>query len=214
MSLDLHLLGESAIRQIQQDPASRPAFSLLIGHCLQMWPEAIGALEVHEPPEWLAEGFRVGDQQDLHLLRALAVAGETRPADSLASLTEADLLAVIEAFYAQEDQATRFPHLIHHADDSGFYVPFDLPHPLAIEGVPPGAEADEVLSVASSSALLAELDAVNAWLQCPGDVGQLGEEAFTAWAAGQRWPTVAYVWGVLRGFARESLACSGFIQLG
>jgi hypothetical protein len=25
---------------------------------------------------------------------------------------------------------------------------------------------------------------------------------------------VAYVWGVLRGFARESLACSGFIQLG
>lgn len=213
MSLDLHLLGESAIRQIQQDPASRPAFSLLIGHGLQMFPEALGALEVHEPPDWLADGFRVGVRQDLHLLRALAVAAETRPADRLAILTEADLLAVIEAFYAQDDQATRFPHLVHHADDSGFYVPFDLPHPLAIEGVPPGGDAEIVLSVASSSALLVELDELNAWLQCPGDAGELGDEAFTDMTMRHRWPTVAYVWGVLHGFARESLACSGFIEL-
>lgn len=219
MTLDIHLLGAGALRQLQHDPAAEPDFALLIGTCLQLFPEQIAGLTVDEVPEVVDGGFRVGDWRDLHLLRGLALASEQLPTGELASLSEADLEARIEAFYAQADQATAFPHLIHHADDSGFYLPFALEQPFSFEGLAPGddpaREGEVTVSVASSLGLLQELDRLNAVLALPGDVGELGDEdAFIALAEAHRWPTVAWVWGVLHLFARLSVQGSSFIKFG
>jgi hypothetical protein len=210
MGLDVVMLGKEALVGMKADRTSEPELALVVGFCVRNIPEA-AKIDVKEISELVRDGHRVGNYSDLHILRGLAVTRESAPA-ALESKSESDLNSAIESFYQQENQTTGYRHLINHADDSGFYVPLELPEPIAIEGIPPGEDEKVTLSLGSSPALLRELDVLNEVLGLPGDIGDLGEEEFVRVTESHRWPVAAYVWGVLHLYARESVATSSFIQ--
>ena len=210
MGLDVVMLGSPTLREMKADPAAEPDFRMLILYCAKEYPQA-GTVDIKDPAEVVSEGHQVGAYSDLHILRGLALASE-QSADKLDDMTENDLAAIAEKFYAKPQDETAYPNLINHPDDSGYYVPFELPSPMVIEGIPRGYDEKVSITFGSSVGLLAELERVNHLLQLPGDLGELGADAFTALAEKHRWPTAAYVWGVLRLYARESLERPGFIQ--
>jgi len=170
-----------------------------------------GAREVSigETPELLADGHRLGSYSALHVLRGLAVWHER--GKPLADATEAAFYDTSRAYYEQVAQgpASRFQHLINHSDCDGYYVPYSIPGPLLLNYTPPEDDEDsdgpQQLSVGSSLGLLRELDELAPLLALAGDLGELGEADFGAAADAHRWPTAAWVWGVLHCYARESV---------
>lgn len=210
MGLDVVMLGSPTLKAMKADPSVEPELRMLIQYCVKQFPEA-RTMDIKVPAEVVKDGHRIGGYSDLHMLRGLAVAIDRSP-DTVAGLAESDLESIAESFYASANPNTDFPHLIHHPDDSGFYVPFALPAPFVIQGVPRGYDEKISITFGSSVALLDELDRLNGALGLPGDLGEVGEEAFEALAAKHRWPTAAQVWGVLRLYARESVERPGFIQ--
>lgn len=65
--------------------------------------------------------------------------------------------------YLGEEQ-TRFPHLIYHADNSGYYLPCLFEKPLWIDATLAGKDNIGLISVGSSLALLDELIELNKYL--------------------------------------------------
>lgn len=210
MGLDIVMLGSPALREMKADPQAMPELRMVILYCAKNYPHA-GKVDIKDPADIVADGHRVGAYSDLHLLRGLALAQEQSNLDRK-DLSEEDLGAVAEAFYAQERKATQFPNLINHPDDSGYYVPFELPEPMVVSGMPAGYDEKLSVTFGSSAGLLKELERINEVLELSGDLGQIGESAFMDICAKHRWPTAAYVWGVLRLYARESLERPGFIE--
>jgi hypothetical protein len=144
----------------------------------------------------------------LHFLRGLAVLVE-QDASDLRTKTQDELEEAAEAFYKRDDQATKFEHLLQHADDSGYYVPIEFSKGTWVEGT---IDDDEIqISIGSSQALLRELDVLGPFIGLAGDLGDLGEETLIQQAEQHRWPIAAYVWGVLRYYARESVGRTGII---
>ncbi len=96
-----------------------------------------------------------------------------------------------------EGDKTRFPHLIHHSDNQGFWVPVDFAEPIVLD-------AKSFFVLGSSTRLLAELDDVNRSLGQTKDWGQLnsGERASPE---GAPLPNVRYGWSVLHAAARISV---------
>jgi hypothetical protein len=206
MGLDIVMLGESSLKSLKEDPSSDSELSMLVGYLVANFPEA-KSLDFKEPLPDVTEGHRVGTYSDLHFLRGLAVLVEQD--SDMSATTQEELEAAAEAFYKREDQSTRFEHLLQHADDSGYYVPFEFPKGMWVEGT---IEEDEVqISIGSSQALLRELDALGPVIGLAGDLGDLGEEELIEQAEQHRWPIAAYVWGVLRYYARESVNRTGIV---
>ena len=210
MGLDIVMLGSPTLKAMKADPSAEPELRMLIQYCVKQFPEA-KTVDIKDPAEIVKGGHRIGGYSDLHILRGLAVALDRSP-DTVPGLAESDLESIAESFYASANPNTDYPNLIHHPDDSGFYVPFFLPAPFVIQGVPRGYDEKISITFGSSVGLLDELDRLNHVLGLPGDIGELGEKAFVALADKHRWPTAANVWGVLRLYARESVERPGFIQ--
>jgi hypothetical protein len=212
MGLDIVMIGAKSLAESADEDLS---LGLTVNYLIRNVPGA-ASVELGEPDESLADGHRIGRYSALHLLRGLAVAYDGRGA-ALQALAEEDLEAVIDQFYALEiDAPTRFQHLINHSDAEGYYVPLEIGEPVGIEYRPSveDPEADdsvETVSIGSSLALLRELNDLQAALGLPGDMGELGEEAFKRCVAEHKWPTAAHVWGLLRWYARESVARKLFI---
>jgi hypothetical protein len=164
---------------------------------------------IGEPTGRMSEGDRLGLYSDLHILRGLALRLERAGAESLAQCTEAELQEETDRFYDTEPPlATRFQHLVNHSDCDGVYVPLPLREPVTVSGTLklPGADEEDVnVSIGSSEALLEELDELDPILAMPGDRGSLSEKHFEQTVAEHRWPTAAYVWGLLHWYARESV---------
>lgn len=210
MGLDIVMLGSPTIAEMKADPSAELELRMVIQYSVLHYASA-RAVDIKDPSDLVAGGHRVGGYSDLHILRGLAMAIE-QSHPRLHDLTEQELEVIAESFYRQEQPTTTFPHLINHPDDSGFYVPYELPTPMTISGIPKGYDEKINVTFGSSVSLLAELERLNAALQLPGDLGELGEEAFVALAEQHKWPTATYVWGVLRLYARESLERPGFVQ--
>jgi hypothetical protein len=192
------------------DPDAEPELRMLIQYCAREYPAA-RTVDIKDPSDTVAQGHRIGAYSDLHILRGLALALD-ESVSNINDLTESDLESIVERFYAKNSGESTCPHLINHPDDSGYYVPFVVPAPMVIEGVPRGYADKISIAFGSSVALLNELDRINTALNLPGDLGQIGEQPFILLAGKHRWPTAAYVWGVLRLYARESLERPGFVQ--
>ena len=59
--------------------------------------------------------------------------------------------------------------------------------------------------------MLDELDELALVLAMPGDRGSLSEKHFEQAVSDHRWPTAAYVWGLLHWYARESVRAKTLI---
>jgi hypothetical protein len=164
---------------------------------------------IGEPTGRMSDGDRIGLYSDLHVLRGLALRFERAGAQSLAGCTEADLQEETDRFYdAEPAVTTRFINLVNHSDCDGVYVPLPLGEPVTVSGTLklPGADEAEVnVSIGSSEGLLDELDELAPLIDLPGDRGSLSEKHFEQVVADHRWPTAAYVWGLLHWYARESV---------
>lgn len=200
MGLDVVMLGGN---EIDQESRTDPVVSLLIQCLIHFYPDQAADVDFGRCPSVVSDGHRVGGYSDLHVLRGLAIATETRR-DEIESLCERDLVDEAERFYGATDQVTCFPHLINHADDSGFYVPFNIPEPVAFEA-PIGEDGRPVaLGYGSCNQLLAELIALNDLLKMPGDAGELDPRRLNEVVSSHRWPVAAHVWAVLHLYAREA----------
>jgi hypothetical protein len=60
---------------------------------------------------------------------------------------------------------TEFPHLIHHEDNTGFYVPMDFPHPKKLMGEPPtiGSSVQLMMELAALRRKLGNLPTYEEW---------------------------------------------------
>ena len=206
MGLDVVMIGLNEIRESVQTDAQMAA---MVKWVQENVPEA-QSTHIGEPEARVAEGNRVGAYSDLHVLRGLALRLETKGRAGLESATEEELSRDAEAFYQTDPpQVTRFTHLVDHSDSDGVYIPLPLAAPVTVTGtlqIDPEREPEDVnVSIGSSEALLAELDELGSVIGLPGDLGDMGEDAFEAAIATHRWPTAAYVWGVLHYYARESV---------
>ena len=112
---------------------------------------------------------------DLYQLRLMAaylengkdISATLNPADDADAEPDAALTAIWEG-----EQKTRFPHLINHQADGGYYLPVDFPEPiwLEVEGEDEDEETDEddeesVVSFGSSTALQRELTELETMLK-------------------------------------------------
>jgi hypothetical protein len=110
---------------------------------------------------------------DLYQLRRLAAHLERgNDVGSLLSGPAADGEDVDEllADIWDEEAQTRFPHLIKHQGDGGYYLPIEFPEPIWVEygdddDEDEGLEQDNTVSFGSSVALLRELTEVEALFQ-------------------------------------------------
>jgi hypothetical protein len=202
MGLDIVMVG---MQDMEDEAWEDKPFQAMLNYFLHKLP---GAREVSigETPEALADGHRIGSYSALHVLRGLALRHEQgKPLDQL---SEKDLYEESQHFYENAGSSQQFQHLLNHSDCDGYYVPYDFAEPLLLNYTPPAEDEDsdspEQISVGSSLSLLQELNALAPLLALPGDLGELGEDAFASQVDTHRWPTAAQVWGILRCYARES----------
>jgi hypothetical protein len=213
MGLDIVMIGAKSMAQTASEDLS---LALTVNYLVRSIPDA-AQVDIGEPDAALAEGCRLGRYAALHVLRGLAVAYDEL-GESVRNLSEDQLESAIDEFYASEqDTPTRFRHLIDHSDAEGYYVPLEIGEPVGIEYQPEREDDEsdleaETVSIGSSLALLRELNELQGVLGLDGDLGELGEDAFEQHVSEHRWPTAAYVWGVLRWYARESAGKKLFIQ--
>ncbi|MEO8670571.1 MAG: hypothetical protein ABI411_04590 [Tahibacter sp.] len=206
MGLDVVMIGELELPEARKEPE----FRILINYLVRNFPEHTNTDFGQSSPD-LAAGHRIGGYSDLHVLRGLAVACEATPGN-VSQLSEADFDKLIAEYYENARGDSTFPHLIEHPDDEGYYAPIPFDRPISIGGTITGQSEPISVTVGSSPGLLAELDRLNTVLQVPGDLGELGEAKFDAAVESHRWPTAAYVWGILRYYVRESSGKFLFVQ--
>lgn len=179
------------------DTAPPTELDLLVGSIFTTQPEEDREL-FEEEREWLADiqdllreegveidllsrpGVEVWEGgiehfMDLYQLRLLAAYIEQgKPLDAvLGTIAESDAEPdeVLAAIWEGE-QTTRFPHLINHQADGGYYLPVDFSEPIWLEVEPEedhvhedGEEDDNVVSFGSSVALQRELAEIEPLLQ-------------------------------------------------
>lgn len=175
------------------DNSDPTELDLLVGSIFTTSPEEDRAL-YEEESEWLSDiqdllreegveidllsrpGVEVWEGgidrfMDLYQLRLLAayleqgkdITAALNPADEADAEPDDILTAIWEG-----EQATRFPHLINHQADGGYYLPVDFPEPIWLEVEGDEADAEEghdhddeddenVVSFGSSTALQREL---------------------------------------------------------
>jgi hypothetical protein len=199
MGLDIIMIGNKEVKEAYEDPE----FKVLVRFINQNFPED-ATREIGELTGDLEGGHPVGMYSHLHVLRGLALAAEQSASGELSSLSEDDFDKRAEAYYGQGNYKTRYVHLLNHRDDGGFYAPVHFAEPVNFRATVKGCGEPVIANIGSSPGLLDELDDLNTHLQMPGDLGQLGMDAFERACEKSRWPTAAYVWGVLRFYARES----------
>lgn len=212
MGLDVIMLGAEGLKEARKEGDA--AAIVLVNYLVNNLPDDVKKIDLGEPEELLGFGQRVGSYSALHVLRGLAVAVD-RVGQGADVLTEEDFTEAIEEFYESGKTETGFPHLLHHSDAEGYYVPYTLPEPMTVTATVKhndGEHEEAVVSIGSSPALLAELERLAPHLGLTQDMGDLGEEAFDQLAAAHKWPTAAWVWGVLHWYARESTRAVTFVQ--
>jgi len=200
MALDIVMIGGADVDEENRDD---PEFAILVRYIRENFPGET-QVQIGETGEACKDGHQVGTYSHLHVLRGLAILLEKNGPAAVARMSEDDFEQAAEFFYAREPSATRYSHLIDHQDDRGYYVPFELPEPVAVEAKLAGRNEPLLITVGSSKALLRELDELNAVLEMPGDAGELGKVNFEKVSSAHSWPIAAHVWGVLRLYARES----------
>ena len=205
MGLDVVMIG---LDEIKEQVKTDVQVAAMVKWLQENIPET-HTTHIGEPSGAMLEGHRVGLYSDLHVLRGLALRFERGGARALADATEEDLQGETDRFYESEPVAgTRFLNLINHSDCDGVYVPLPLAEPVTVSGTLklPGAEEASVnVSIGSSEGLLDELDELAPLIDMPGDRGSMSEPHFEQVVADHRWPTAAYVWGLLHWYARESV---------
>jgi len=205
MGLDVVMIGLDEIKEQVKTDAQVAA---MVKWLQENVPET-HTTHIGQPSGRMSEGDRVGLYSDLHILRGLALRFERAGTQALEGATEGDLQAETDRFYeAQPALPTRFIHLVNHSDCDGVYVPLPLAEPVTVSGTLKLPDADEEavnVSIGSSEGLLDELDELAPLLALPGDRGSLSEKHFEQAVADHRWPTAAYVWGLLHWYARESV---------
>ena len=102
--------------------------------------------------------------------------------------------SLLESLYNAEFKADRFRFLIHHADNSGYYVPVDFPAPVD----------EEDLSVGSLQRLAQELATLRPFLGDPTIWNEL-EEGQEPWPAGSVYPIECRTWSILSWLVRHAL---------
>lgn len=212
MGLDVVMIG---LNEIKDAVRTDPRMATLVKWLQENVPETQNT-DIGEPSGPMSGGHRVGLYSDLHVLRGLALRFERVGAQEVLEATEDDLYAAVEDYYeADPPRATRFVQLVNHSDSDGVYVPLPIPEPVYVNGTVriPGAEDEEVsVSIGSSNALLAELEELAPLISLAGDAGSMSEVQFDLAVGAHRWPTVAYVWGLLHWYARESVRGRTLIQ--
>lgn len=212
MGLDVIMLGGEDLKVAQKEGDA--AAIVLVNYLTRNLSDEAKKIDLGEPDELLGYGQRVGSYGALHVLRGLAIAVD-RLGHGADVLTEEDFEEAIEEFYESGKTETAFPHLLHHSDAEGYYVPFPMSEPMTVTAAvkdEDGADEETVVSIGSSPALLDELERLAPHLQLTQDMGELGEDAFDELAAAHKWPTAAWVWGVLHWYARESTRGMTFVQ--
>ena len=211
MGLDVVMIGLDEIKEQVKTDAQVAA---MVKWLQENVPET-HTTHIGQPSGRMSEGDRVGLYSDLHVLRGLALRFERIGASALQDATEEDLQGETDRFAeAEPPETTRFINLVNHSDCDGVYVPLPLREPVTVSGSLklPGAEEEAVnVSIGSSEGLLEELDELAPILEMPGDRGSLSEKHFEQAVADHRWPTAAYVWGLLHWYARESVRAKTLI---
>ncbi|MBC8021719.1 MAG: hypothetical protein H7Y14_01275 [Burkholderiales bacterium] len=212
MGLDVVMIG---LDEIKEQVTTDVEVAAMVKWLQENIPET-HTTHIGEPSGRMSEGDRLGLYSDLHVLRGLALRFERAGASSLEGATEEDLQVETERFYdAEPPLATRFINLVNHSDCDGVYVPLPLREPVTVSGTLklPGAQEEAVnVSIGSSEGLLDELDELGPLIALPGDRGSMSETHFEQAVAGHRWPTAAYVWGLLHWYARESVRAKTLIR--
>jgi len=211
MGLDVVMMG---LDEIKEQVKTDVQVAAMVKWLQENVPET-HTTHIGEPSGRMSEGDRVGLYSDLHVLRGLALRYERGGLPALEDVTEDDLQVETDRFYeAEPPLATRFLNLVNHSDCDGVYVPLPLREPVTVSGTLklPGADEEAVnVSIGSSEGLLDELDELAPVLAMPGDRGSLSEAHFEQAVAVHRWPTAAYVWGLLHWYARESVRAKTLI---
>jgi hypothetical protein len=212
VGLDVVMIGLEDIKDAVRTDAR---MATMVKWLQENIPETQGT-DIGEPSGPMSGGHRIGLYSDLHMLRGLALRYERDGAQALQEATEDDLYEAVEEFYdADPPRTTQFVQLVNHSDSDGVYVPLPIPEPVTVNGTVriPGQEDEEVsVSIGSSNALLAELEELAPLVALPGDAGSMSETEFDLAVGAHRWPTVAYVWGLLHWYARESVRGRTLIQ--
>jgi hypothetical protein len=212
MGLDVVMVGLNDIKEMVNKDAGITA---MVRWLQENVPEA-HTTNIGEPSGPMSGGHEVGAYTDLHVLRGLALRLELHGAAGLEGASEDDFYALTESFYGADSPGeTRFAHLINHSDADGVYIPLPLAQPVYVTGTLQLIDRDEEeinLSIGSSEALLRELDELAPAIGLAGDLGSMTELAFEKAVAASRWPTAAYVWGLLHWYARESVRGKTLIQ--
>ena len=211
MGLDVVMIG---LDEIKEQVKTDVQVAAMVKWLQENIPET-HTTHIGEPSGRMSEGDRLGLYSDLHILRGLALRFERDGVASLVNATEEDLQGETDRFYeAEPPLTTRFLNLVNHSDCDGVYVPLPLAEPVTVSGTLklPGAGEETVnVSIGSSEGLLEELDELAPLLEMPGDRGSLSEAHFEQAVADHRWPTAAYVWGLLHWYARESVRAKTLI---
>jgi len=117
-------------------------------------------------PAWEDDGEIVFSEQfrfeALHAVKAYA-AHQERSDEVFNATTDFTEAPFIKRVYAGAQ--TDFPHLIHHEDNTGFYVPLDFPHPKKLMGQPPtvGSSIKLMMELASLRRKLGPLPTYEEW---------------------------------------------------
>jgi hypothetical protein len=211
MGLDVVMIG---LDEIKEQVKTDVQVAAMVKWLQENIPET-HTTHIGEPSGRMAEGDRVGLYSDLHVLRGLALRFERDGASALNGASEEELQGETDRFYdAEPALTTRFVNLVNHSDCDGVYVPLPLAEPVTVSGTLklPGAEEEDVnVSIGSSEGLLDELDELAPLIDLPGDRGSMSETHFEQVVANHRWPTAAYVWGLLHWYARESVRAKTLI---
>lgn len=212
MGLDVVMIGLSEIKDAVKTDAQ---MATMVKWLQENVPET-HTTDIGEPSGPMSGGHRVGLYSDLHILRGLALRFEQEGAEAIRDATEDDLYAAAEDFFeADPPRPTRFVQLVNHSDSDGVYVPLPVPEPVNVLGTVKLTQGDEEqvsISIGSSVALLDELDELSDVVGLAGDVGSMSVAEFEQAVLVHRWPTVAYVWGLLHWYARESVRGKTLIQ--
>jgi hypothetical protein len=211
MGLDVMMIG---LDEIKEQVKTDVQVAAMVKWLQENVPET-HTTHIGEPSGRMSEGDRIGLYSDLHVLRGLALRFERGGAPALMDVTEEDLQGETDQFYdAEPPLSTRFLNLVNHSDCDGVYVPLPLAEPVTVSGTLklPGADEEAVnVSIGSSEGLLDELDELGPLIDLPGDRGSMSETHFEQAVADHRWPTAAYVWGLLHWYARESVRAKTLI---
>ena len=142
--------------------------------------------------------------------------GEVHPSSEY----QGDLAAALGRMSTLQDFArsrgVEAPHLTGPISRPAYYLPIDFDPPISRLAKPGllGRIFPERVFVGSAKRLLDELNTLGAQLEMTKDAGEVGIERFDRMTERGDMAAERYAWGVLRWFARESVALRAVVHLG